>query len=137
MKFELSVLLALLMLSVGATSTNAETMVERGRYLAQSISACGNCHTPQDQNGPIAGKALAGGVAFVDPAFKAYASNITPDPETGIGRWTNAQVVTAIREGKRPDGTLIGPPMPIGQYRGISDHDAAAIAAYLRWLPRK
>lgn len=128
-------LLVLLMLSAGATSAVADTLIERGRYLVQSIAACGNCHTPRGPNGPIAGKALAGGMAFVEPVFKAYAPNITPDPQTGIGRWTHAQIMASIRDGKRPDGTIIGPPMPIGQYRSISDRDAAAIAAYLRSVP--
>jgi mono/diheme cytochrome c family protein len=62
----------------------------------------------------------------------AYAPNITQDKETGIGAWTDAQIVTAIRDGKRPDGSLIGPPMPFGLYRRISDTDVAAIVAYLR-----
>lgn len=54
------------------------------------------------------------------------------DRETGIGSWSDADIVRAIREGVRPDGTLIGPPMPILWYRGISDRDVAAIVAYLR-----
>lgn len=136
MKFRPSfVALSLLILSTGATRAQAETLLERGRYLVRSIAACGNCHTPQGPNGPVAGKVLGGGMEMADPAFKAYASNITPDPETGIGRWTSAQIITAVREGKRPDGTTIGPPMPIAQYRGMSDRDAAAIAAYLRSVP--
>ncbi len=58
--------------------------------------------------------------------------NITPDKETGIGNWTDAQIIDAIRNGKRPNGTIIGPPMPIAFYRNMSDTDAAAIVAYLR-----
>ena len=73
-------------------------------------------------------------------AFTAVPSNITPDPETGIGKWTDAQIKTAIRQGKRPPnaqngGTLIGPPMPFGQYRGIADADIDAVVAYLRTVP--
>jgi hypothetical protein len=67
--------------------------------------------------------------------FTAYSSNITPDPETGIGKWSDAQVVLAIREGRRPDGSLIGPPMPFGLYRSLSDNDVQAIVAYLRSVP--
>ena len=67
--------------------------------------------------------------------FTDYVPNITPDLETGIGAWTDAQIVTAIREGKRPDGSTIGPPMPFGQYRAMSDRDAEAVVAYLRSLP--
>jgi cytochrome c553 len=57
--------------------------------------------------------------------------NITPDPETGIGKWTDAEIVVGLRDGKRPDGSIIGPPMPIAVYRQMSDHDAEAIAVYL------
>ena len=72
---------------------------------------------------------------FDEPPFKAYASNITPDPQTGIGKWTNAQLAKAIREGIRPDKTVIGPPMPIPFYRHLSDSDLTAIVAYLRAQP--
>jgi hypothetical protein len=61
----------------------------------------------------------------------------TPDPETGIGRWTDTQIATATREGRRPDGSIIGPPVPIGLYRGISAHDLTAIVTYLRTVPSK
>lgn len=115
-----------------ATGAQAESRLERGRYLMQSIVACGNCHTPQGPNGPLPGMELAGGLKIEDKPFTAYASNITMDKETGIGKWTDAQIIAAIREGKRPDGSIIGPPMPIALYRGISDDDVKAIVAYLR-----
>lgn len=128
--------IAALTLAWAATASHAaETMLERGRYLMGSIVACGNCHTPQGPNGPLPGMELAGGLPFVEKPFTAYASNITPDKDTGIGRWTDAQIVTAIREGRRPDGTLIGPPMPIAMYRGMSDRDVASVVAYLRSVP--
>lgn len=56
-------------------------------------------------------------------------------PETGIGRWSDAEVAAAIRNGRRPDGSLIGPPMPVELYRGISDRDLGAMVAYLRTVP--
>ena len=74
-------------------------------------------------------------MVFDEPPFKAYAPNITPDRDTGIGKWTDAQLVKAIREGVRPDKSLIGPPMPIEFYRHLSDADLAAIIAYLRAQP--
>ena len=126
---------SLAVLTAAAAHAAAETPLERGRYLMRSIVACGNCHTPQGPNGPLAGKELAGGLPFVEKPFTAYASNITPDKATGIGRWTDAQIVTAIREGRRPDGTLIGPPMPFGLYRSMADSDVAAIVAYLKSVP--
>jgi mono/diheme cytochrome c family protein len=111
----------------------AETLRERGAYLVTTIAGCGNCHTPKDANGKaIAGAELSGGVVFNIPELGHPVSpNITPDPETGIGKWGEAQIVTALRDGKRPDGTIIGPPMPFEFYRRLSDRDAAAIAAYV------
>ena len=111
----------------------AETPVERGSYLVNSIGACGNCHgrdaafnrTPDLAGGVAEDREGVGHVVF---------SNITPHPETGIGKWTEADIVVALRNGKRPDGSIIGPPMPIPMYRQLSDHDAEAIAAYLRSL---
>jgi mono/diheme cytochrome c family protein len=123
----------LLLLGAGAS---AESPVERGAYLVKTIGACGNCHTPRDAAGkPIVGRELAGGFEFDDPGIgHIVPTNITPDKETGIGKWSEAQIVTALRDGKRPDGTLIRPPMPIPVYRQLSDGDAAAIAAYLKSL---
>ena len=118
-----------------ALSQDAKVL-ERGTYLMNSIVACGNCHAQRDKQGrPIAELGLSGGEVFDEKPFKAYAANITPDPETGIGKWTEAQLVRGIREGIRPDGSLIGPPMPIHMYRGISDDDARALVAYLRAQP--
>lgn len=119
-------------LSLASALAQAESRLERGRYLMSSIAACGNCHTAQGPNGPLPGMELAGGLKFDEKPFTAYASNITPDKETGIGKWTDAQLMRAIREGKRPDGTLIGPPMPFALYRDLSDNDVKAIIAYLR-----
>jgi mono/diheme cytochrome c family protein len=102
----------------------------------QSVVACGNCHFQRGPRGePLPEKGLSGGMVFDEPPFKAHAANITPDPETGIGRWTDAQLAKAIREGIRPDGSVIGPPMPIEFYRRMADDDLAAIIAYLRAQP--
>jgi len=110
-----------------------ETPLERGRYLMHGVVACGNCHTPRDADGnPIDGMELAGGVVFNAPVFRAISANITPDKETGIGKWSDEQIIESIRNGKRPDGTIIGPPMPIEFYRNMSDSDVRAIVAYLR-----
>jgi mono/diheme cytochrome c family protein len=119
---------------VAATSISfAETPLERGTYLMNSVVACGNCHTPKGPNGvAIAGKELSGGDPIDSPVFHAMPANITQDKATGIGNWTDDQIINAIRNGKRPDGTLIGPPMPIEFYRDMSDTDVKAIVAYLR-----
>ncbi|MDP1901604.1 MAG: c-type cytochrome [Rubrivivax sp.] len=126
--------LATLLAATGTTAL-ADTSLERGRYLVESIVGCGNCHTPKGPNGPLPGMALAGGLVIEQPGFTALTPNITPDRETGIGKWTAAQIALAIREGRRPDGSLIGPPMPFELYRGIADADLAAIVAYLRSVP--
>jgi len=119
-----------------AQATQAKALAERGKYLVEGIAGCGNCHTPKGPNGPLPGMELAGNSVVEDgPAFRAVAANITPDKATGIGGWTDAQIARAIREGIRPDGTLIGPPMPIGLYRGMADADVNAIVAYLRTVP--
>jgi mono/diheme cytochrome c family protein len=111
----------------------AQTPLERGKYLMSSIVACGNCHTPKGPSGKaLADKELSGGTEIDAPIFAAIVPNITPDKETGIGNWTDDQIINAIRNGKRPDGTTIGPPMPIAFYRGMSDTDVKAIVAYLR-----
>jgi len=128
------VALCALAAALPGSAARAETLLERGTYLMRGIVACGNCHTPKGPNGELPGMELAGGFLMEDVPFTAYAPNITPDVETGIGGWTDAQIVAAIREGRRPDGTIIGPPMPIALYRGMSDRDVQAIVAYIRAL---
>jgi mono/diheme cytochrome c family protein len=78
---------------------------------------------------------FAGAFVIEEPVFKAYARNITPDMETGIGSWSEDDIVKAIREGVRPDGKVLGPPMSFIWYRNMSDTDAHAIAAYLKTVP--
>jgi mono/diheme cytochrome c family protein len=117
-------------------AAHAAPTLERGRYLMQGVVACGNCHAARGARGEIlAEKGLSGGQVFDDVPFKAYAANITPDPATGIGKYTDAQLVKAIREGVRPDGRLIGPPMPIEFYRHMSDDDVRSIVIYLKAQP--
>jgi mono/diheme cytochrome c family protein len=111
-------------------------LVARGAVLMNGIVACGNCHQARGPQGqPLADKGLSGGQVFDEPPFKAVASNITPDRDTGIGRWTDAQLARAIREGVRPDGSVIGPPMPAEFYRHLSDADLKALIAWLRAQP--
>ena len=90
----------------GATAPAAAqtTPLERGRYLVTTILACGNCHTPKDADGrAIPGRELAGGgVGFDIPPYAGVAPNITPDRETGIGAWSDAEIKRAISHGERP-----------------------------------
>lgn len=120
---------------------SAETAVERGGYLVNTIIACGNCHTPKDANGlPILSRALSGGLSFDTPNFAGTASNITPDFETGIGSWSDADIKLALTEGVRPgNARLPGVPladvMPFHFYKALLSRDADAIVAYLRAVP--
>ena len=121
---------------LGAISSHADTLVERGAYLMNGIVACGNCHNTRGPEGRfVEGMELAGGMVIAEKPFTALVPNITPDMATGIGAWSNAEIITAIRDGRRPDGSLIGPPMPFSQYRDMSDSDVKAIVAYLRQAP--
>jgi mono/diheme cytochrome c family protein len=96
---------------VSQQSSQDAAVMERGRYIVEIAAACGVCHTTRGAEGQLLpGMELAGGRVLIDRGFRAVASNITPDPETGIGRWSDAEIASAIREGHRPDGTLIGPP---------------------------
>ena len=127
--------LALALILAAAAPARAETPLERGAYLVRGIMACGNCHTPKDAEGkPIAEREMAGGFVIEAPVFRAVVPNITPDKETGIGAWSDQEIMVALRDGRRPDGSMIRPPMPMELYRKISDADARAVVAYLRSL---
>lgn len=119
--------------AAGILPVLAETPVERGDYLVRGPMGCGNCHTPLGPEGPVAGQELAGRLVDDNPAFTAFAPNITPGGR--VAKWSDAELARAIREGLRPDGSLIGPPMPFVMYRGISDDDLAAVVAFLWTLP--
>jgi mono/diheme cytochrome c family protein len=112
---------------------HAQTPVERGEYLVRGPAGCGNCHTPMGPQGFLAEQELAGRVVEDSEPFLAIAPNITP--AGAIAGWSDAELARAIREGIRPDGSLIGPPMPFAMYRGLSDGDLGAIVAFLRTLP--
>jgi mono/diheme cytochrome c family protein len=128
-------MVACAMLSAQAVQAG-DARMERGKYLMESVLACANCHAVRDEKGMVvASKGMAGGFEFNEGVFRSYAANITPDLETGVGKWTDAQLAKAIREGIRPDGSVIGPPMPIHFYRSISDADLAAAIKYLRAQP--
>jgi len=127
---------ALALTLAGAAAADEQQLMVRGNYLVNSMVACGNCHVARGPQGqPLMDKGLSGGMPFEDPMFMAYAPNITPDKETGIGNWTKAQLAKAIREGIRPDGTVIGPPMPIPFYRQMADEDLEAIVTYIMAQP--
>jgi mono/diheme cytochrome c family protein len=107
--------------------------ITRGEYLFKYTHTCWECHSPERASNvpPSGGRAFD--LRNVGPGFGIfYARNITPDTGTGIGAWSDGEVVRAIREGIRPDGKTLFPIMPIEAFRGLSDDDALAIVSYLR-----
>ena len=102
--------------------------VERGEYLARAAD-CMVCHTT------AGGKPYAGGLGFKLPFGTLYSTNITPDKETGIGNYTDADFLNAMHRGVRRDGARLYPAMPFTSYTYITDADALAIKAYLFSLP--
>ena len=113
----------------------AQAPLERGRYLVDTVMTCHNCHTPMGPNGPQFDRALSGGLRFDEAPFDVTASNITPDRETGIGNWSDAEIKTALQEGTRPAGHHLAPIMPSGFYGILTPGDLDGIVAYLRSLP--
>lgn len=110
--------------------------VKRGQYLV-ALAACSDCHTPGALMGqPQMDKQYGGSnVGFQIPGLGTYyAPNLTPDKDTGLGTWSEADIVKTVRTGERPDGRKLIPVMPYGWYAQMSDDDAAAIAAYLKSL---
>lgn len=115
--------------------------IERGRYLVENVTGCMQCHA--DRNWSLYGgpakpeNGLAGGECLTEE--KGFPGtlcmpNLTPDPETGLGHWTDGEIVRALREGVDRDGRALFPMMPYHSYRHLSDDDATAIVAYLRTL---
>ena len=125
-----ALLSAILMMGSAAS---AEPSLERGEYLVRGPGGCGNCHTPMGPEGPVMDLELTGRVVEDIEPFRAVAPNLTPAGR--IAGWSDADLAKAIREGLRPDGTLIGPPMPFTMYRGLSDDDLASMVMFLRSLP--
>lgn len=110
--------------------------VERGRYLVDVVAGCPTCHTPVDSSlRPIPSMRLAGGFEFADVFGTWRSPNITQDRKTGIGDWTDEQIMAAIREGRRPNGGLLYVIMPYLLYNRLSDADARGMVAYLRTIP--
>jgi mono/diheme cytochrome c family protein len=119
---------------VVAGSALAQTPVERGSYLVNGILTCGNCHTPRGPGGVWdMSKQLSGGPRTWDEVtFKAKAANITPNLETGIGKWSDADIRRSMLAGVRPNGTQIAPIMPYGFYKVFTPADIDAVVAYLK-----
>jgi mono/diheme cytochrome c family protein len=131
-----SALLACALAFAAAATAHADDKLARGKYLA-AIMDCGGCHTRGALVGhPEPAFALAGSnVGFEIPNLGFfYPPNLTSDAETGLGTWSEAQIIAAVRTGVRPDGRQLVPIMPWMSYAALDDADAQALAAYLKSL---
>jgi mono/diheme cytochrome c family protein len=115
-----------------AAAGDTAGLVARGEYIVRSVAVCGGCHAadPEHVDGP-----LSGGQTFHDWRLGTIrASNLTPDPATGLGAWSEAEIVRALRNGESRDGRLLAPVMPYEWLHAMSDRDALAVARYLKSL---
>ncbi|MBE0656520.1 MAG: c-type cytochrome [Bryobacteraceae bacterium] len=114
--------------------------IERGRYLFENVAHCTGCHSPRDWgkfSAPVNAGTVGSGVEF--PAElglpgRIVATNLTPDPETGLGNWTDGEKIRAIREGVSRDGRPLFPFMPYPSLSKLCDEDVEAIVAYMNTL---
>lgn len=111
----------------------AQGDAKRGLYLSKA-AGCIGCHT-QETKDPKDAVPYAGGRALKTPFGTFYGPNITPHPTAGIGKWSEADFVRAMREGRRPDGSNYFPAFPYPSFTKISDADLRDLWAYLRTLP--
>src|ERR1700756_1627751 len=126
---------------VGMAFMNAaaaqQAQAERGKYLV-SIAGCNDCHTPGYFFGkPEMSRYLGGSeVGFEIPGLGVFhGPNLTPDKETGLGGWTDAQILAALQKGTTPNGRMLAPLMPWHAFANLTPQDAQAIVAFLRSLP--
>ncbi len=113
-----------------AAPADAETVPRSGEYIF-NLGGCESCHTDKKNNGPR----LAGGRAFKTDFGTFYSPNITPDSGTGIGLWTYSDFVSAMREGRSPNGSHYFPAFPYTSYTNMVDEDLEALWEYLKRQP--
>jgi mono/diheme cytochrome c family protein len=116
-----------------------DARLARGKYLVEGPASCFHCHSDHDLSTPtypvVEAKKGAGWAMPIPELNNIAARNITPDPETGIGTWTDDEIARAIREGIRKDGTALFPVMPYLSYASMNDEDVASVVVYLRSIP--
>ena len=114
------------------TSAVAQTPVERGAYLVNAVMGCDGCHTPRGPGGFDMSRRFSGGSQVLDePAFTVKGSNITPDRDTGIGTWSDADIKKMMTDGVRPNGVPVAQ-MPYAFYKIMTPGDLDAVAAYIK-----
>jgi len=115
--------------------------VARGKYLVQHVVGCMGCHSKRDWSryaGPVVGAIGTGSECFTEAQGvpgRVCPANLSSDKQTGLGGWTDDEILRAMREGIDKDGNALFPMMPFTEYRHLSDEDAQAVIAYLRTLP--
>jgi hypothetical protein len=115
--------------------------IARGKYIFEAGADCGGCHSERDWSrftAPVVAGGAAKGVTFppeLGLPGTVIAPNLTPDPETGLGEWTDGEKIRAIREGISRDGRALFSMMPYTYFRSMSDDDVQALVAYLNSLP--
>ena len=125
----LSVALLFLMLAMASISAaQSQEEIVRGKYMFGAAAGCG-CHTAPKQ--PL----NSGGRKYDGPFGTVFSSNITPDSSTGIGKWTDEQIIAAIRSGRRPNGERLIPVHPYTVFNGMVEQDLKDVVAYLRSVP--
>lgn len=113
----------------------------RGSYIVNQAASCGACHTPREGGSILGGEKtdafLGGGSVITESEMGATLAipNITPDVETGIGGWSDDEIMRAIRDGVARDGHLLIPMMPFTSYQFMSDEDLRSVVAFLRSVP--
>lgn len=115
---------------IAASHAAPDELIRRGEYVFRA-AGCATCHTDRDNNGPF----LAGGRALETPFGTFYSPNITPDPQHGIGRWSDTDFVRALRRGVRPNGEHYYPAFPYTAYTRMTRDDMLALKAYLFSVP--
>ncbi len=116
-----------------------QARLARGQYLVEGPAHCFHCHTEHDFSDPtypiVQEKKGAGWELPIPELGRVYSRNITSDPETGIGNWTDDEIARAIREGVSRDGSALFPVMPYPVFARLDEEDLASIVVYLRSLP--
>ncbi len=108
------------------------SVVKHGEYLVNALAGCSRCHTPRKGGEFDNSRFMAGGTEFKSEAGVVSAFNLTPDSDTGLGKWTDKQIIDAMAKGVDKDGNNLMPPMP--RYDRVTPADMRAIVAYLRSL---
>jgi len=121
----------LLLPTADLARAQSRDQMARGKYVFGAAAGCG-CHTEPDKAATLLN---AGGRKYDGPFGTVYSTNITPDLDTGIGKWTDEQIITAIRSGRRPNGERLIPVHPYPTFNGMAEEDLRALVAYLRSVP--